>query len=145
MARTKTPAKAIAIRLALAGRITALRTEMFGERGRATMARRLGVPLRTWHNYEEGKTIPAEVILRVMEMTLVEADWLLNGRGPKYRLTTSKGDNVPRRTAQMVHALVKEALELFERGNRSVSSPKQSGRELDSQSPAPRRRPRRGL
>jgi hypothetical protein len=116
MARAKTPAKAIATRLALAGRVTALRTEMFGERGGAAMARRLGLPLRTWYNYEEGTAIPAEVVLRVIEMTSVETDWLLNGRGPKYRQTTLNGDDEPRPTALMAHALLKQALELLERG-----------------------------
>lgn len=51
MARVKTPSTSIATRLALAGRVAALRTDMFGERGEAAMARSLGLPLRTWHNY----------------------------------------------------------------------------------------------
>jgi hypothetical protein len=109
------PSTAIATRLALAGRVTALRMEMFGERGGAAMARRLGVPLRTWYNYEEGTAIPAEIILSVIEMTSVESDWLLYGREPKYRLTTSNGDNEAGATAHVVHALVKHALELIER------------------------------
>jgi hypothetical protein len=93
-----------------------LRTEMFGERGGATMARRLGLPLRTWYNYEVGTAIPAEVVLRVIEMTSVESDWLLNGNEPKYRLTTPEKGDERRPSALMAHALVKEALELLERG-----------------------------
>ena len=61
MARLKIPSEAVRARFALAGRIAALRSEMFGERGGAEMARRLGLPLRTWYNYEEGTAIPAEV------------------------------------------------------------------------------------
>jgi hypothetical protein len=57
--------------------MTALRKDMFGERGRAKMARRLGLPVRTWYNYEEGTVIPAEVVLRVIELTSVEPEWLL--------------------------------------------------------------------
>jgi hypothetical protein len=114
MARAKTPAAAVATRLALAERMTALRMELFGERGGAAMARHLGLPLRTWYNYEEGTAIPAEIILRVIEMTSVETDWLLYGKGPKYRLTASNGDNEPGTTAQMIHALVKQALNLLE-------------------------------
>ena len=93
MARMKTPSEAVRVRFALAGRIAALRSEMFGERGGADMARRLGLPLRTWYNYEEGTAIPAEVILTIMELTSAEPRWLLYGTGPKYRpKRAEKGD-----------------------------------------------------
>ena len=42
MARVKISSNAARARFALAGRIAALRAEMFGERGRAEMARRIG-------------------------------------------------------------------------------------------------------
>jgi hypothetical protein len=73
-------------RHAIARRMATLRSEMFGERGRAAMARRLGLPLRTWYNYEEGTAIPAEVVLSVIELTSVEPAWLLHETGPKYRI-----------------------------------------------------------
>jgi hypothetical protein len=87
MARAKTSPEAIRNRLAIAKRMVELRTELFGVRGGAAMARRLGLPLRTWYNYEEGTAIPAEVILRIIELTSVEPAWLLYEKGPKYRLT----------------------------------------------------------
>jgi hypothetical protein len=87
MARKKTSTEAISNRLAIAKRVSELRTELFGARGKAAMARRLGLPLRTWYNYEEGTTIPAEVILSIIDVTSVEPTWLLDERGPKYRLT----------------------------------------------------------
>ena len=49
------------------------------------MARRLGIPVRTWYNYEAGVTVPAEVILKIIELTSVEPIWLLHGKGPKFR------------------------------------------------------------
>jgi len=61
------------------------------------MARRLGLPIRTWYNYESGVTIPAEVILKFVELTSVEPLWLLHGRGPKFRTTSASsvgGDSV---------------------------------------------------
>ena len=45
----------------------------------------LGIPARTWYNYEIGVTVPAEVILRFIDVTFVEPRWLLNGQGEKYR------------------------------------------------------------
>ena len=93
MARVKISSQAARARFALAGRISALRAEMFGERGRAEMARRLGLPLRTWYNYEEGTAIPAEVVLSIIELTSVEPGWLLYGTGPKFlSMRAEKGE-----------------------------------------------------
>src|SRR5262245_2683050 len=40
---------------------------------------------RTWYNYEPGVTVPAEVLLRVIEETGVHPLWLLSGRETKSR------------------------------------------------------------
>jgi hypothetical protein len=45
----------------------------------------LGIPIRTWYNYESGVTVPGEVILRFVELTGVDPNWLLHGEGPRYR------------------------------------------------------------
>ena len=37
--------------------------ELFGEHGGPQLAHLLGIPARTWYNYEIGVTVPAEVIL----------------------------------------------------------------------------------
>jgi Bacteriophage CI repressor helix-turn-helix domain len=73
------------IKSALAGRLRAIRMEIYGEQGGPELARQLGVPLRTWANYESGVTIPGEVLLRFLEVTDTEALWLLRGDGRKYR------------------------------------------------------------
>jgi hypothetical protein len=49
------------------------------------MARRLGIPVRSWYNYEEGVTIPGELLLKLIELTSVEPMWLLHGTEPRYR------------------------------------------------------------
>lgn len=85
MARRKTLPESVRVKRALAARLAELRAELFGDRGGAESARRLGLPLRTWYNYEMGVTIPATVILKLIELTSVEPIWLLHGRGPKYR------------------------------------------------------------
>jgi hypothetical protein len=48
------------------------------------LARRLGLPARTWYNYETGVTVPAEVLLGFIEQTGANPAWLLNGDGTKY-------------------------------------------------------------
>ncbi len=85
MARRKTLPESVRAKLQLAERLTSLRSELFGERGGPEMARRLAIPVRTWYNYEGGVTVPAEVILKIIELTSVEAVWLLHGEGPKFR------------------------------------------------------------
>ena len=85
MARKKNAPESTAVKSALAARLHAIRVERFGERGGSELARQLGLPVRTWYNYEIGVTVPAEVLLRFLEVTGVEPGWLLNGEGPKYR------------------------------------------------------------
>jgi hypothetical protein len=90
MARRKTLSESIRANPALAGRLAELRTELFGEPGGPEMARRLGIPVRTWYNYESGVTVPAEVLLSVIDLTSVEPAWLLRGEGPRFRLAWSE-------------------------------------------------------
>ena len=67
MARRKTLPESVRAKYALAERLGFLRSEMFGERGGPELARQLGLPVRTWYNYESGVTVPAEVILKIIE------------------------------------------------------------------------------
>jgi hypothetical protein len=85
MARRKNRPEAVQEKCQLAERLREIRTELFGERGGSEMARRLGIPVRTWYNYESGVTVPAEVLLRFLELTSVEPIWLLHGRGSRFR------------------------------------------------------------
>jgi hypothetical protein len=79
------------------------------------MARRLGIPVRTWYNYEGGVTVPAEVVLRIIELTSVEPTWLLHGTGPKFRQESrgDRGDAAPQ-PGMTVGGLLRTALRLLE-------------------------------
>ncbi len=81
MARIKNSPEVVQKKYSLAERLRVLRVEKYGERGGPELARQLGVPIRTWYNYESGITVPAEVVLRLVELTGVEPLWLLNGQG----------------------------------------------------------------
>lgn len=73
------------IKLGLAGRIKAVRIDLFGIHGGPLLAERLKVPFWTWVEYEEGLTIPAQTILRFIEETNADPHWLLTGEGSHYR------------------------------------------------------------
>ena len=114
MARRKNAPESIRLKHSLSERLRELRTEFFGERGGPDMARTLGILVRTWYNYESGVTVPAEIILQVVELTSVEPVWLLRGEGPKFRPTTPPpctGDGLQNSS---VTSLLRTALERLE-------------------------------
>ncbi len=76
----------------LAFRVREIRQERFGEHGGPLMAEQMGVPFRTWVDFEAGYPIPALTILRLVEVTRVNSDWLLTGRGDKYLGGLEEGD-----------------------------------------------------
>lgn len=69
----------------LADRVRQIRRERFGDDGVARLSNLLRIPPRTWTNYEHGVAIPATVLLRFLEVTRTEPEWLLTGEGRRYR------------------------------------------------------------
>src|SRR5438270_12602737 len=91
MARKKNPPESVRLKSELAERLRSIRIELYGERGGLECARQLEIPNRTWYNYEIGVTVPAEILLRFLEVTSVEPHWLLSGEGSKYRTLPQAG------------------------------------------------------
>ncbi len=85
MARKKTSLLRVNVKADISRRLREIRQELFGEHGGPELARNLGLPARTWYNYETGVTVPAEVLLSFIEQTETNPLWLLTGNGPKYR------------------------------------------------------------
>src|SRR5437588_12271931 len=110
MARRKTLPESLRAKLALAERLATLRLELFGDRGGPEMARRLGIPVRTWYNYEGGVTVPAEVILKIIELTSVEPTWLLHGKGAKFRQARPEHLDLASSPAMTVGCLLRTVL-----------------------------------
>lgn len=73
-----------ALKCDLAYRVRQIREELYGEHGGPLLAQALRIPFRTWHQYEGGRTIPAQSILRFIEVTDAHPHWLLTGEGEKY-------------------------------------------------------------
>ena len=76
-------------RAAVAGRLRMIRMDLYGEHGGPLLAGKLRLPHRTWSNYEQGVTIPGEVLLEFLRLTGVEPTWLLSGLGEKYGVATA--------------------------------------------------------
>jgi hypothetical protein len=72
------------VKNALAERVREVRQDLYGDHGGPLLAEALHLPFRTWMNYEAGVTIPAQVILRFIEVTRAHHHWLLTGTGPRY-------------------------------------------------------------
>jgi phage repressor protein C with HTH and peptisase S24 domain len=85
VARKKTSKVRVNVKASLSRRLKEVRQEIFGDHGGPELARRLGLPARTWYNYETGVTVPAEVLLGFIEQTAANPIWLLTGEGARYR------------------------------------------------------------
>jgi hypothetical protein len=126
MARRKNAPESIRVKHGLSDRLRSLRTEFYGERGGPDLARTLGIPVRTWYNYENGVTVPAEIILRIVELTSIEPIWLLRGEGPKFRENgPNPGTANPARAAEglatsPITTLLRVALERLEEKERTL-------------------------
>src|ERR1700730_10870430 len=119
MARRKTLPDSIRAKYALAERLGIIRGELYGERGGPELARQLALPVRTWYNYESGVTVPAEVILKMIELTSVEPMWLLHGKGPKFRANHPGPWEPPTGKGRSVGELLRTALQMLEQGETS--------------------------
>lgn len=121
MARRKTLPDSVRAKYELAERLTSLRSELYGDRGGPELARQLGLPVRTWYNYESGVTVPAEVILRIIELTAVEPLWLLHGKGVKYRTTPTERKEAMCGPGVSVGSLLRTALKMLEQSEAFAS------------------------
>ena len=84
MARKKTSKVRVDLKQMISNRLREVRQERFGEHGGPELARRLGLPARTWYNYETGVTVPAEVLLSFIDQTGTDPAWLFSGEGPRF-------------------------------------------------------------
>jgi hypothetical protein len=105
MARRKAPPVHVPVDADLAERLREVRRRLLGEGGGPELARLLGLPARTWYNYETGVTIPAEVLLRFIEITGADPAFLRTGEGDPLKPEGGK----PAR-ARPVADLLREAL-----------------------------------
>ena len=60
-------------------RITRIREELAGPRGKAAFAKMLGIPASTYDYYEASRIPPADVLVRIAEVAGVDLQWLLTG------------------------------------------------------------------
>jgi len=111
VARKKTSNTRVSVKQMISGRLREIRQERFGEHGGPELARRLGLPARTWYNYETGVTVPAEVLLGFLEQTGTNPLWLFTGDGTKY----SRGCDEKLLSELSPEDLIRRGLEKLER------------------------------
>ncbi|AGA25585.1 helix-turn-helix domain-containing protein [Singulisphaera acidiphila] len=75
----------------LARRIREIREAFDSEDDGECLAESLGLPARTWWNYEAGCTMPATVLLELIELTRAHPHWLLTGEGDPYMTCRAEG------------------------------------------------------
>ncbi|MFW6155264.1 MAG: S24 family peptidase [Planctomycetota bacterium] len=63
-------------------RIRQLRVEYAGPRGKAAFARELGLSSSTYGYYETNRAPPADVLVRIADLTRVDLRWLVTGAEP---------------------------------------------------------------
>ena len=131
MARRKSQPEAVRAKFLLAERLRTVRAELFGERGGPELARRVGIPIRTWYNYESGVTVPSEVLLRFIELTAVEPVWLLHGTGSKFRRANPSGGGSSEKAGSVV-TLLRTALRQLEGDPGRSDAPARSSSGSDS-------------
>jgi hypothetical protein len=68
----------------LSDRLRVIREDLYGKHGGQFLADALELPLQTWLNYESDVTAPAEVVLKLIVLARVNANWLLAGHGEMY-------------------------------------------------------------
>jgi hypothetical protein len=68
----------------LSQRVKAVRMQRFGACGGPMLAELLGIPHQRLERIEAGGAIPAELILRFIDITGVSPRWLLSGEGERY-------------------------------------------------------------
>jgi len=129
MARRKTLPDSVQAKYALAERLRLLRSELYGDRGGPELARRLNLPIRTWYNYESGVTVPAEGVLKIIELTSVEPIWLLHGEGPKFRTSRPSRTEPAGESGVSVGVLLRTALQMLENDESARGSSPSSRRD----------------
>ncbi len=70
--------------LQVSQRLRTLRKELFGERGQAEFARRLGVSQPRYNRYEKGRLPTADFLCALRKVFKIDINWLLTGVGQKY-------------------------------------------------------------
>ena len=73
-------------------RFRTVREKTEGPRGKLRFAKRIGELHSNVSRYECGRTIPAHVLARVVQIYGVSADWLMTGKGPMF--TPTRADEI---------------------------------------------------
>ncbi len=91
----KKPANEICLRIA------DLRAKTTGPRGKATFAKQLGISASTYDYYEGTRVPPAEILVKIAELTGADLHWLITGQAGSATLTAAD-HSLLRRAAKLL-------------------------------------------
>lgn len=115
-------------RAGLGRRLRAVREDTYGELGGQVLAHTLQIPLRTWLNYESGVVVPADVVLRLIDVAHVNPHWLLTGEGNRYEeRKANAGQNVVSRSGLRSRESHAEGVGTPKRAGTETGTPKAPG------------------
>ncbi|MBC8481062.1 MAG: helix-turn-helix domain-containing protein [Planctomycetes bacterium] len=75
-------------------RITQIRKDKYGNRGKSKFARDLGISPSTYNYYEEDRVPPADILVKMCMATLTDINWLLTGESTDEQKTDSRKGRV---------------------------------------------------
>ena len=96
-------------------RIALLRKKFAGARGKSQFAKALGISPSTYNYYENDRTPPIEVLVKISEITGADLNWLLTGRDADPKSITGPNAKILTKAANLLHSNphVTDALDAF--------------------------------
>ena len=83
-------------------RIAAVRVELFGHRGKAAFAKKLGLSASTYDYYESTRVPPADILVRIADAAAVDLRWLLTGQAGPAGPQVAADHPILRRAAELL-------------------------------------------
>lgn len=92
----------------ICARMTAVRREHYGERGRSEFAKQLGIRPSTYTHYELDRIPPATLLHRAARLTGTRLEWLILGEGERYEMRPSPIQSLCERLSSRLHHVLSE-------------------------------------
>ena len=83
-------------------RIAAVRVELFGHRGKAAFAKKLGLSASTYDYYESSRVPPADILVRIADAAALDLRWLLTGQACPAASQIAADHPILRRAAELL-------------------------------------------
>jgi transcriptional regulator with XRE-family HTH domain len=95
-------------------RVAQVRLELFGPRGKAAFAKKLGISASTYDYYEDSRVPPSDILVKIADLAGLDLRWLLTGQS-QAGVVVPAGNPILQRAAELLsrHPDAARALEAF--------------------------------